>query len=304
MGNSTAGDGVQPIDSQALALQMLENQGGAPTPPVVDNNIEEENEGESGDESGNEGQKLGGHPAWQEILSEIPAEYHEVVAPKLKEWDSGVTRRFQEIHSQYEPLKTFEPLLEQDIDADNLSRAIGLYQALNTDPRQVYEALGEAYGFVNEQESTDDEDDYSEFRLPPEVQQQLNQQQLMLEQMAEYIQSQQTTMQSQEESAALDEYLEQLASQYGEFDEDYVLTKMAAGIDGEVAVRTYFEKFPVGNPSGNNGPQKQPPKVIGSSGAGSGGVPSPRPQVTNLNSQETKDLVVAMLQQTAEQQNS
>lgn len=285
MGN----DGLQPVDSVALATSMLAGDTG-------NNSTENENEPESGDE----GTKLGGHPAWQEVLSVIPAEYHEALTPKLKEWDAGVTRRFQEIHSEYEPLKSFEPLVEQGVDVDTLSNALGMFQALNTDPRGLYEALGEAYGFVSEQESTDEDDDYdNDYRIPPEVQRQLNEQQLLLEQMAEYMQGQQTSQQEIQEQELLDSYLEGLQSEYGEFDMDYVLTKMAAGVDGELAVREYQDKFPVGA-SGNNG-GTQPPQVFGSSGAGQGGIPSASPKVTDLSGQETRDLVAEMLRQTAEQ---
>lgn len=295
MGDSTpSSDGIEPVDVQALAVQMLE---GNNQPPQTEETTEE-TEDLGSDEQGNETKKLGGHPAWQEVLSAVPEELHEALTPKLKEWDAGVTRRFQEIHSQYEPLKAFEPLVEQGYDPDSLSQAVGLYNALNTDPEQLWRALGEAYGLAVEQESAeDDESEYGE--LPPQIAEQLARQERALELMAEQLQNRETLEQQAQEQAALDGYLEQLRDAYGDYDEDYVLTKMAAGVDGELAVRQYQEIVPPVTQT----TKSSPPKVLGNSGVGSGGVPTSSPEVTRLTDQDTKNLVVEMLRATASQQD-
>jgi len=299
MGNENGpNDEVGPVDVQALAVQMLKGNSGDTSPDVStesepDNSTEEEIYSDSEEEGSSK--KLGGHPAWQEILSAVPEELHEALTPKLKEWDAGVTRRFQEIHSQYEPLKSFEPLIEEGFDPDSLSQAIGLYQALNADPEQVYQALGQAYGFASEQESADDYDEDSEYNVPPQLLEQLQRQERAIEAMAEQLQQQQMSEQELEQQAALDEYVNLLHESYGEFDEDYVFTKMAAGVDGEVAVRQYQELVP---------PQVQQtrtpaPKVLGSSGVGSGGIPTSSPEVTRLSEQDTRRLVEETLRASA-----
>lgn len=313
--NSDSTSEETPLDVKALAVQMLQKgvsseEAAGQLAGEVDNSIEDSSNDESEDSFDDEGdnKKLGGHPAWQEILSAVPAEYHEALTPKLREWDSGVTKRFQEIHSQYEPLKVFEPIAE-DVDADTLSSALGLFQAINTNPEQVYRALGEAYGFAGEQESSDDYEDGDYGQVPPQVAQRLEEQQRAIEALSEYVQTNQMTVEQQQEQVALDNYLEQLQDAYGDFDEDYVLTKMAAGVDGEVAVRQYIEitGLPVGGPS--NSPKQTappvvtPPQVLGSSGAGSGGIPSTSPDPTKLGRVETKSLVTEILRAAASQGN-
>jgi len=292
MGDSENQDSeVGPVDVQALAVRML--QGNAE--PEQENLTEETSSEETLVEEGDEPKKLGGHPAWQEILSAVPEELHEALTPKLKEWDAGVTRRFQEIHSQYEPLKAFEPFVEQGFDPDSFSQAVGLYSALNSDPEQVWRALGEAYGFAGEQESADDEDD-DEYDLPPHIIEQLQRQERALELLAEQVQSRELTEQQQQEQALMDSYLEDLRGSYGDFDEDYVLTKMAAGVDGEVAVRQYQELVPPVQQ------QRTPaPKVFGSSGVGSGGIPTSSPEVTRLSDQDTRRLVEETLRAASSQ---
>jgi len=302
-----------PLDVKALAVQMLQKgvsseEAAAQLTGEVDNSTEEisndESESDSVDEGGSK--KLGGHPAWQEILSAVPAEFHDALTPKLREWDSGVTKRFQEIHSQYEPLKVFEPIAD-DVDADTLSSALGLFQAINTNPEEVYRALGAAYGFAGEQESSDDYEDEDYGQLPPQVAQRLEEQQRAIEALSEYVQTNQMTVEQQQEQEMLDNYLGQLQDAYGEFDEDYVLTKMAAGVDGEVAVRQYIE---IASPVGSGNSPKQtappvvtPPQILGSSGAGSGGIPSTSPDPTKLGRVETKSLVTEILRAAASQGN-
>lgn len=283
-----SGDGK--VDVQALAVEML--QGKQDSSDTLDDSsesttVESESNEESESNSGEESKPSGGHPAWKEILSVLPEEYQQAITPKLKEWDAGVTKRFQEIHSQYEPLKDFEPLLTQGLDADTFSQAVGLYQALNSDPEAVYKALGEAYGFVAEQESEDDEDDYSE--IPKAIQEQLARQERALEYMAEQLQEQKQAEQQYELQTELENYMEGLRDSYGDFDEDYVLTKIANGEDGEVAVRRYQEI------TGTNVPKlstKTAPKVLGtSSGVGSGGVPTTALELSKLSDKDTRSLV-------------
>lgn len=292
-------DEVGPVDVQALAVQMLKGEGTSgpevsETETEIDNSTEEDNYSDS--ESEDQPRKLGGHPAWQEILSAVPEELHEALTPKLKEWDAGVTRRFQEIHSQYEPLKAFEPIIEDGFDPDSLSQAVGLYQALNTDPEQVYRALGEAYGFAVEQESADEYDDDDESDIPPHVMEQLQRQERAIEAMAEQLQQQQQTVVQSEEEAMFDAYIEQLHSEYGEFDEDYVYTKMANGMDGELAVRQYQDLVP---PQVQQTQRTPAPKVLGASGVGSGGIPTSSPEVTHLSDQDTRRLVEETLRASA-----
>src|SRR3954470_14938959 len=39
----------------------------------------------------------------QGILKDVPDEHKEILQPYLTKWDSGVQRRFQDLHNQYKP---------------------------------------------------------------------------------------------------------------------------------------------------------------------------------------------------------
>jgi hypothetical protein len=279
-----SGDGK--VDIQALTVEMLQGKESPLEPPDVTDNVEVEvPEGTEPEPETESKPIVGGHPAWEDILSVLPEEYQQAITPKLKEWDAGVTRRFQEIHSQYKPLKDFEPVVAQGLDPDSFSQAIGLYQALNKNPQEVYDALGEAYGFSGQESEPDY--DVEEYRLPKSVQEQLAKQERALEYMAEQMQAQQQSAQEQQQTSELDAYLVGLHSSYGEFDEDYVLTKMANGEDGEVAVRKFQEITGHHVPK----PSAPTPKILGSSGVGSGGIPTDSPEVTKLSDKDTRSLV-------------
>jgi len=285
-------DGTEEVlDSQQLAIQMLQKSNVIETPPTDETlGDEQESEVDGAEDVQEEETPKGNHPAWQEILSAVPEELHEALTPKLREWDAGVTRRFQEIHSQYEPYKEYEPIIEQGIDVETLSKSIGLFQALNNDPQSVYDALGQAYGFSSEQESEYEEDEQQEYTLPPQVLQQLQRQEQALEQFAEYMQRQEEQSQSQTNEQLLAETLQGLEQQYGNFDEDYVVTLIASGVDPEVAVRKFQDT--IGSYSANR-PGKAAPKVLSSSGGG--GVPANLPDPTQLSSKDTQALVAEML---------
>lgn len=280
-----------PVDVQQMARDMLDKSTVETSVPEVES---EEVDSTSEQEPSEDKLIVGGHPAWEEVLTAVPEEFHEALIPKLKGWDGGVTRRFQEIHSQYEPLKAFEPLVQQGFDPDTLSQAIGLYQALNDSPDKVYEALGEAYGFGEQESESDDYDDEGETSIPRELQEQLDRQERALEAMAEELSRRNEQEQNLQQTQELDNYLNSLRSEYGDFDEDYVVTKLANGMDGEVAVRQYQEIV---------GPPRTPsaaPKVMGSSGVGSGGIPTDSPEISKLSSQDTQSLVESILQATNE----
>src|SRR4029078_3596605 len=94
----------QQISIEDLAAQMLGL------------NEEDEDDGEE------ESRPQVGHPAWRQILDQIPEEYHDSIIPELQRWDAGVSRRFQRIHDEYAPYKElgeFEP--------DSVKEAMNVY---------------------------------------------------------------------------------------------------------------------------------------------------------------------------------
>lgn len=85
----------------------------------------------------------GSNPAYAEYLSKIPEGFRGVVEPIFKEWDAGVNRRFEQVHSKYEPYKF---LAERQENPDDIRQAMEIQRLLVEDPKRVYEALAEHFG--------------------------------------------------------------------------------------------------------------------------------------------------------------
>lgn len=276
-------DQPEALDIEALAAQMLgleESEG--------DEEYEEDEEELT--------PQAGGHPAWNKILSQIPAELHAQVIPTLQEWDQGVSRRFQKIHDEYAPLKRFE-----EVDPDEIKEALDVYQALVNDPATTWEAIGRVYGLSPQQVSQvaadpygENSDDFDLGELPPAIRDRLAKLDVhdrVLEAITGDLLQRQEAEKTSQEDAAFEEYLDALAEEYGEYDEDYVVGLIAAGVDGEEAVQR-FQQF-----QAQFAPQQQraaasAPRVMSSGG----GIPNSSPvDVAKLSNQNTQKLVEELL---------
>lgn len=226
----------------------------------------------------------GGHPAWQEILDAIPEEYRATVMPTLEKWDKGVQNRFQSLHSKYEPLKPYE-----QVDPQEIEMGLNLIRQINEDPRTVYDLMAQSFGFGNEQGASENEDQMSEQygEADPQTLQLLQEQAERLAQL-----EQEREMEKYEEQ--LDAYMKYLHEQHGDFDDDYVVTLLANGVDGDEAVSRYNKI--VETATANMSTPPPAPRVMPSGG----GVPSNAIDPKTLTDGQTKDLVAQMLQQASE----
>lgn len=271
-------DQPEGLDIEALAAQML--------------GLDEDDE--EYDEEGEEyEQPQVGHPAWQQILSQIPQEYHAQVIPTLQEWDAGVSRRFQKIHDEYAPLKRFE-----EVDPDELKEALDVYQALVNDPATTWEAIGRVYGLSPQQVSQvandpygENSDDFDLGDLPPAIRDRLSRLDVhdrVLEAITGELLQRQESEKIAQEDAAFEEYLDSLREEHGDFDEDYVVGLIAAGVDGEEAVERFHEflgQF-------QQQQQRSAPRVMSSGG----GIPNnDQVDVAKLSNQNTQKLVEELL---------
>lgn len=230
----------------------------------------------------------GGHPAWQEILDAIPEQYREAVMPTLEKWDKGVNKRFQSLHSKYEPLKALE-----GYDPEQVQMGLNLLERINEDPRAVYDLMAQSFGFTSEQGVSENEESMSEqqFETDPALMSKLTAQEQRLAQL-----EQEREMQQFQEQ--LDGYLAYLhepePGKRVEFDDDYVITLLANGVDGEEAVSRYQKIVEAATPVNNTPPPA--PRIMPSGG----GVPSNAIDPKTLTDGQTKDLVAQMLQQALE----
>jgi hypothetical protein len=197
---------------------------------ATDEGISQGLEGEAQDTGDSDGLASG-------FLAKIPEGDREIVGKYVKQWDSGVTRRFQELHGKYKPY-------EELGDLETLQQAHQLYQILDEEPERLYAALRETFGESEPEGATTEAGEDSgldeQFQgVVTELQERLEKQNEVLEAIAEYVIDQHKSVQATQEDKELDEYLGLLKDEYGDFDEEYVLTKMYHGASGDEAVSAW-----------------------------------------------------------------
>jgi hypothetical protein len=229
------------------------------------------------------------------FLSKIPEGDRDIVGKYVKQWDAGVTRRFQDLHSKYKPYE------ELGLDVETLQQAAELYSILDEDPQRIYSALREAF---EEDEGSEDlsEEQKQGLESNPlqgtvtEMQERLDQQTQVLEAVAQYILDMQGQTQAQSEDSELEEYLGLLKEEFGEFDEKYVLTQMFHGTDGAQAVAEWQEMIQEKINGASQATSGLPAAVLSSSG-GSAVPVSEQQSMGSIPSKDVRALVADVLSQ-------
>lgn len=251
------------------------------------------------------------------FLGRIPQEHRPIVEPYVKQWDAGVTRRFAELHSQVAPYQELGEL-------EDLQQAVGLAQMLQENPYQVYGILhqalinGEMFDemgnpiqqgtpFPNGQQGPPQQQPPGQQQqtLPGQQEQGLNGQDIpapvaqRLDQitqavmaLGQHILGQQQSVQTQEEDAALDSWLEQMHTEFGDFDDRWVIGRVLDGTDPEAAVKEFNDLITERATSQLNR-QSGLPALLGAGGGG--GAPADPSNVKNLNRKQTQGLVASVL---------
>jgi len=212
------------------------------------------------------------------FLAKIPAQDRAVVARYIKDWDAGVTKKFQGIHSKYKPYEALGTVEE-------LQRYQTLYNNLRTNPQQafrlMFEGFQQQYGdkfeamlpqiLGLEEAMTDYQEDGEQYYAgsDDEDPDAIFQQNVMteLEELRAWREEQEEAAATYEEEQQLNGVMQALHRQYGDFDDEGVLVRIAAHGDPHKAVQEW--RSTVARYS-QNGAQRQAPKVMG----GQGGVPS------------------------------
>jgi hypothetical protein len=245
------------------------------------------------------------------FLSNIPENDRAVVGRYVKDWDSGVTKRFQEIHNEYAPYKELG-------DVENLRQAMELYNMLDTQPEVIYEALKQHFdqpqisgaqsafsqqpqGFQNPQQVQPAPQINPQLlqALSPiltPLQEKMDQQEQIIQKMADVIVSGNQATQVQQEDAQLDAYLTDLKETHGNFDESAILLYLYQnpGSTGEQAVAAWKESM---QQYMGNAPVRQAPPVLTG-----GSVPANHVDVGSLESKQVRDLVANVMAASTNQQ--
>jgi len=219
-----------------------------------------------------------------------------IVEKYIKNWDGEVTKRFQSIHDQYRPYK------EIGLDAETLRNAAYLYSQLDTDPVTMYKNIHRALKETGMWEDPDQEEQQSvggrqdplpEYEgIPKEFLDKFEQSQRELAELREMTQGFIGSQQEAQEMQMLDGVLEQMHNVAGDFDEEWILTRLARGSSPQEALNEYAEFV-----ERLSSRQRKPaPNVFG----GSGGVPAGQVDSSKMKTpQDRRAFIAAALEQSA-----
>lgn len=248
--------------------------------------IEPGNEEVQGNTS-DQGDSPGLNPAWNDVLSILPEQFHSVVTPHFSKWDSEAQKRVESANSSLKEFEGFKPFVEHGISTDELEQGLRLMYEINNNPQSVYEALGNAYSFGQapggSAETSEEEDDEAPYGAEDDPR--YNQLQQGLELVSKIVLNDAKAKQDAQADMELNNELSSLTEKFGDYDMDYVLTKMMNGMSGEDAVAAYQKLVT---------PKPFAPTILGNSGGGSG-LPSNAIDPTKLSGKETRNLVAEML---------
>jgi hypothetical protein len=259
--------------------------------------IEPTGEVQGGEPTGSE--TPGHNPAWDEVLSVLPEQFHSVVTPHFQKWDQSAQQRIESANSQLSQFEAYKPFAEHGISTDELERGLRLYYEINNNPENVYKALQNAYNFGQPEtpnpQGNEGEEEENPLNLPPEIMEKINNHDGMLQAVAQIVLNDAQAKEAAAADAELDKELKGLQEKFGDYDEDYVMTKMMSGMSGEEAVQSYQSLVQ------RVTPQPFAPTLLGSNGGGTG-LPSNAIDPTKLSGKETRNLVAEMLAAAQKQQ--
>ena len=196
----------------------------------------------------------------------------------LKDWDANVTRRFQSIHDQYRPYKSLG-------DVETIQSAMAVYNMLDSDPMKIYnllqESLADEIAASGQQpqfqpgvqpEVSGPHEIWGE--MPPAAIEKLGQMEQLLTAMAQRLVDGDKRQKQADDDAHLETTLNGLREKFGDFDEEYVLSKMFRGMKPEEAVQAY-KQFVSGIVSQNG--SRPAPRVL----TGAGSIPTGQQPANN-----------------------
>lgn len=247
-----------------------------------------------------------GHPAWKEILDVLPDSLHSIVTPTLEKWDKGVQEKFTQFHQTYDPYKE---IVEQKVPVDRIKQGLMVAQMIESDPAALVQQLVDHFKLEQFMAADDDDDDDDDIPLElegvdvealkkhPAFKELFKQQ----EQMAQYYEQQRQAQEQNESQKMMQDLLSDLHEKHGEFNDLFVTSLLAAGVEPEDAVKQFKDTInqALQAHQGTQPPPVQPPVVMGSSGNTGAGVPNQDVKLGRLTNSQTVDMVTQILQQAA-----
>lgn len=109
------------------------------------------------------------NPAWESALAAIPPEFHSHLESHFSEWDKGVQKRFEKVQQDFSPLKAYKEFADLNVPTTDIQEALKFYQAVNTQPKAVYDYLQKQYNYQNENSQGQREEQVEDYDLSEEV---------------------------------------------------------------------------------------------------------------------------------------
>lgn len=216
-----------------------------------------------------------------DFLKNVAEADRPVLEKYLKDWDAGVTKRFQSIHDQYKPFK--------DVDPDEMQAAFNLMQLIENDPEFIYNQIAEYLQQNGRLPNMQQEPEQEEFVDDDPYGAKIGQMEKVLTALAERFLDAEDRTTKQQEDAQLDSIMADLQAKHGDFDEEFVLAKMLQGYEPEDAVAAWGKTLESALETHRT---RRPAPVMGSGG----GVPGGGIDPSKLNSSQTQELIAQMLQ--------
>lgn len=225
-----------------------------------------------------------------DFLKDIPVTERAIVEKYVKDWDAGVTKKFQEIHGQYEPYKQLG-------DPAVLQEAMTVRNLLDQNPEMVYSVLKDMFGkeqaeqMVQEAQEEEEQPEWMQAINP--LQQQFEQQNKVVQALAEILLNTQQTAQTAQEDRELDALIESVQEKHKmKFDDETThvfLSLIANGQDGDQAVETIKKIGGQSAQAAQEAAAHLPPVLSG------GGTPPPDNDVTKLGSKDIRSLIASVV---------
>lgn len=255
------------------------------------------------------------------LMDGVPPEHQQILQSYVPKWDAGIERRVQLLNETYGPVA--DVMNQYGVGPEDAQLALQLYNLINDTPEQAAEVLsrlgvlpqqpqqpqqgypqqgypqqpqqpyGQQQGYGQQQygqQYGQQTPQQQVAQLPPEVMKQLSDMQQFMQQSAQFQQQQQQAAEEQYWSDQVDMQLNYLRQEFGNFDEDYVLQLMGAGVDGAEAVQRFQRSVQQYGGGQQGQPQMQPPPVMSGGAAAVG----PKPVVQQSDA-EIHNTVTAML---------
>lgn len=236
------------------------------------------------------GETPGQNPAWNDVLSALPPEYHEVVTPHFQQWDQSAQSRIEQANAKVSAYEPYQQFVDNGITPDQLEQGLQLAYQVNANPEAVYRALAETYGYggpPNAQSQEGEGEEAEVFQDP-----RFDQLQQGLDLVAQTVLQEQQRKLENEAEAQISSEIASLNEKHPGISEEFIVSLMVNGFDADAI----GEKW---NSISQNILQTNPrpfaPNVMGSSSGGTG-LPSQAINPRTLDEKATRELVARMAQ--------